>query len=307
MLNFLLTFSTPLLQVFFVLTTGLLPSTSSSICIALLSMLFSSICFTWPNHLNLSLTYVLQPTSSSDLFISNPVLPSYSWHVSRHSMIKLASNPSSLSISPQVSESKLQQYRTSHTHSKPSLFPLVECFGLLASLPIPSIYSNHWRYPIPYCQFYPSSTWNHIIKITKPVHYFQIIFSHLQSPWHCHNSLHTCWKTKVIPGGTTFHNIDTILGLLQFLCCKPHMGNLPFCGLTAGSLPITINLVLIMFTFNPQVSIFFFHTPNFLTASSSDSEEYLPEKVKAKIDVTKLEISRPVYENVYQEFNHHNH
>ena len=33
--------------------------------------------------------------------------------------------------------------QTSHTHSKPSFFPLVECYGLLASSPIPSIYSKH--------------------------------------------------------------------------------------------------------------------------------------------------------------------
>ena len=33
--------------------------------------------------------------------------------------------------------------QTSHMHSKPLLFPLVECYGLLASLPIPSIYSKH--------------------------------------------------------------------------------------------------------------------------------------------------------------------
>ena len=51
MFNFLMSSSTTLLQVFFGLPTGYLPSTSSSI--ALLSMLFSSLCFTWSNHLNL--------------------------------------------------------------------------------------------------------------------------------------------------------------------------------------------------------------------------------------------------------------
>ena len=48
--NFLLSSFTTLLQVFFGLPTGLLPSTSSSI--TLLGMLFSSQHFTWPNHLN---------------------------------------------------------------------------------------------------------------------------------------------------------------------------------------------------------------------------------------------------------------
>ena len=51
MFNFFISSSTTLLQVFFVLPTGFLPSTSSSI--TLLSMLFSSLRFTWPNHLNL--------------------------------------------------------------------------------------------------------------------------------------------------------------------------------------------------------------------------------------------------------------
>ena len=51
----------------------------------LLSMLFSSLPFTWTNQsqpvifLNLAMFKVLHPTYSSDLFISNPVLPSYSW------------------------------------------------------------------------------------------------------------------------------------------------------------------------------------------------------------------------------------
>ena len=52
MFNFsMMSSSTTLLQVFFDLSIGFLPSTSSSI--ALLSMLFSSLHFTWPNHLNL--------------------------------------------------------------------------------------------------------------------------------------------------------------------------------------------------------------------------------------------------------------
>ena len=46
----LLSSSSTLLQVFFGLPTGLLPSTYSST--TLLTMLFSSLRFTWPNHLN---------------------------------------------------------------------------------------------------------------------------------------------------------------------------------------------------------------------------------------------------------------
>ena len=52
-------------------------------------------------------------------------------------------------------------------------------------------------YPIPYWQLYSSSIWNHITKIMKAVHYFQTIFSHLQSLWHHHNSFHICWTSKV--------------------------------------------------------------------------------------------------------------
>ena len=51
MFNFFMSSSTTLLQVFFGLSTGLLPSISSSI--ALLNKLFSSLHFTWPNYLNL--------------------------------------------------------------------------------------------------------------------------------------------------------------------------------------------------------------------------------------------------------------
>ena len=65
MFNFLMTSSTTLLKVFFVLPTGLL--CSSSISIALVSMLFSSLHFMWPNHLNLISLNLYSRVSTSHL------------------------------------------------------------------------------------------------------------------------------------------------------------------------------------------------------------------------------------------------
>ena len=82
MFNFLISSFTTLLQVFFGLPTCLLPSTSSSI------EHLSQVCYshpliifcTWPNHFNLIFLHLsghVSPphiSSSSELFISNPVL-----------------------------------------------------------------------------------------------------------------------------------------------------------------------------------------------------------------------------------------
>ena len=60
---------------------------------------------------------------------------------------QLASSPSRLSVSAQVSAAYFNAGLTDH--SKHSHFPLVECYGLLASIPILSIYSKHRiSYPI---------------------------------------------------------------------------------------------------------------------------------------------------------------
>ena len=120
------------------------PSTSSSI--ALLSILLSSLCFTWQNHLNLiffnNLMFtVLHPTSSSDLFFSNPVLPSYFDMYLNILWSQLASSHFQCFCKCPSFHSILYSTEVSHMHSKPSLFPLVEFYSLLASLPIPSIFS----------------------------------------------------------------------------------------------------------------------------------------------------------------------
>ena len=69
MFNFFMSFSTTLLQVFFGLPTGLLPSTSSSI--TLLSMVFSSLRFTWSNHLNLIFLNLCSRFSTPHLFLAS--------------------------------------------------------------------------------------------------------------------------------------------------------------------------------------------------------------------------------------------
>ena len=76
MFNFLKSSNTTLLRVFFGLPTGLLPSTSSSI--ALLSMLFSSLSFIRPNHLNLAFLYLCSRFSTPHLLLtSSKVILSY--------------------------------------------------------------------------------------------------------------------------------------------------------------------------------------------------------------------------------------
>ena len=157
-------------------------------------------------------------------------------------MITISRSPSSLSVSTHAA------MQASHMHSKPMLFPLVECYGLLAiytvaSSPNPSIYSkDKISYPLLLILLLLRPTWNHITKIMKAVHYFQtIVFSHLQSPWHYHNSPHTRWTctSKVISCSSQisepqtslvappFTTLTPSLSLLQLLCHKPHMlGNL---------------------------------------------------------------------------------
>mgnify|MGYP001793169415 CR=1 FL=1 len=72
MFSFFMSSSTTLLQVFFGLPTGLLPSTSSSI--ALLSMLFSSLRFTRPNHLNLVFLNLCSRFSTPHLLLTSSLV-----------------------------------------------------------------------------------------------------------------------------------------------------------------------------------------------------------------------------------------
>ena len=58
----------------------------------------------------------------------------------------IAGSPSSVSVSAHAQVSagdSIAGLGLTHTRNKPSLFPLVECSGLHASLLIPSIYSKH--------------------------------------------------------------------------------------------------------------------------------------------------------------------
>ena len=138
-------------------------------------------------------------------------------------------------------------------YSKPSLFPLVESSDLLAISN--SLYLLQAQNILSLTtDSTPPSTWNHITKIMKAVHYFQTIFSHLQSRWHYHNSPHICcmdiWsyllrflspEHLVAPPFTTLTP--------YWICSNSFATNptwVPSPGLTAGSLPITINLVLVI-------------------------------------------------------------
>ena len=72
MFSFIVSSSTTLLQVFFGLPTGLLPSTSHSI--TLLSILFSSLHFTWPNHLNLIFHSLCSRFSTPHLLLTSSLV-----------------------------------------------------------------------------------------------------------------------------------------------------------------------------------------------------------------------------------------
>ena len=124
--------STTLLQVFFSLPIGLQPSTSSSI--ALLSMLFSFLCFTWHNHLNVIFLNLCSRFSTPHHLLTSSLLL-LSCHLTLDIYLnilwsQLASSSSSLSVPkfPQHTE-----MHASYTHSTPLLFPRVECYCLLAS------------------------------------------------------------------------------------------------------------------------------------------------------------------------------
>ena len=82
-----------------------LPSTSSSI--AILSMLFSTLRFTMYLDTYLNILW-------SQLVL--PLVPKFPQHTAM---------------------------QASHTHSKPFLFPLAECYGVLSRSPVPSTYSKH--------------------------------------------------------------------------------------------------------------------------------------------------------------------
>ena len=110
------------------LPTGLLPFTSSFI--ALLSMLFSSLSFTWPSHLNLIFLHLCSRFSIPNLFLTSSLVI-LTCHLTLGMYLnilwsQLASSPSSLSISahnlgfPQHTAMLVSQIQ-----SKPSLFPLV--------------------------------------------------------------------------------------------------------------------------------------------------------------------------------------
>ena len=101
MFNLLMSSSTTSLQVFFGLPTGFLLSTSSSI--TLLSMLFSSLCFTWPNHLGLVFLnlYSRFSTPNLPLTFSLVILSShFTFYTYLYVLWSLlASSPSSLHVS----------------------------------------------------------------------------------------------------------------------------------------------------------------------------------------------------------------
>ena len=98
-----------------------------------------------------------------------------------------------------------------------------------------------------------------------------------QSPWHYHNSPHTHGHLKLSPALFSFlspehlqrHQLSQHWHHIEFAptpLLQTQHGYLPLCGLTAGCLPITINLVLFMFNFNPLVSISLFYTPKKMLA-----------------------------------------
>ena len=148
MFGFLMSSSTTLIHVYFGLPARLLPHTSC--CNDLLSMLFSSLRFTWWNHLNLIFLNPCSRFSTPHLLLTSSlvILPC---HLTLHmylnnSWLQLTDLPVFLLV-PKFPQHTAMQ--ASHTHSKPLLFPLVECNGLLASLPIPFIYSKHQiSYPL---------------------------------------------------------------------------------------------------------------------------------------------------------------
>ena len=139
--NFFMSSSTTLLQV----------------VLAYLSSLLSQVCYSHPYVLldqPISTLFYLICVKCSPHHISSHLLVILSYHLTLDMYLnilwsQLASSPSSLSINAQV-----LQHTAPNMNSKPSLFSLVECYGLLASSPSPSIYSKH-RISYPFLSILP--------------------------------------------------------------------------------------------------------------------------------------------------------
>ena len=107
----------------------------------------------------------------------------------------------------------------------------------------------------------------------------ETIFSHIQFLWHCHNSLHTRWTSKVIFCSSQISEPQTSLVALPFTKLTPYW----VCSNSFATNPTWIPSILwpnSMFSTHQHqlgliyinlVSISLFHTSNVPTASSSDS------------------------------------
>ena len=141
---------------------------------------------------------------------------------------------------------------------------------LLASSPIPSIYSKQ-RISYPSLTILPLLCMNSHLQDNENCHTISGLSSPTSSPCSTattslkhfgHLKLSPVLLIFLSPEHLLWQHLSQHLHYIEYAptpLLQTPRGYLPLCGLTAGSLPIFINLVLFMFTFNPLVSIFSTH------------------------------------------------